>query len=339
LGVAGDRPAFARPVENLAARNLYLQGRYHLNQRNEEGLRKAADFFEKALIEDSQYAPAFSGLADACGLLAHYGVLTPAEVWAKTASCAAAAVMLGGHLAEAHTSLAHVKSTQDWDWRGAEAEYKRAIALDPRYATAHHWYAVSCLAPMARLDEALEEIGIAQALDPVSSIIARDHAMIHYFRRDFESALEQIDHTVALNPYFSSAYWTLGLIQEHRGDIEESAAAFERAIQLAPESPRMHAGLGRSLALSGKRRQAARILHGLQKLAGERYVSPVELASMHFALKDGEAGYGLLKKAFEDRSFELVSIMVDPRFDALRGDARFSELAGQLGLADRRLAG
>ena len=128
-------------TENLAAHNLYLQGRYHLNQRTEEGLRKAVDFFEKALVEDAQFALAHSGLADAYGLLAHYGVLAPAEVWTKAASTAATAVMLDGNSAEAHTSLAHVKATQDWDWHGAEREFQRAITLDPRYATAHHWYA------------------------------------------------------------------------------------------------------------------------------------------------------------------------------------------------------
>ena len=330
-GPAGSS-GFPRPIENLAARNLYLQGRYHLEQRNEEGLRKAVEFFEKALIEDGQYALAFSGLADAYGLLGHYGVLTPAQVWTKTASSAASAVMLGENLPEAHASLAHVKCTQDWDWQGAEQEYLRAIRLDTRYATAHHWYAVSCLAPMSRLDEALEEMGTAQALDPVSSIIARDYAMIHYYRRDFEAALDQIDHTVALNPYFSPAYWTLGLIQEYRGEIEESAAAFQRAIQLAPGSPRMHAGLGRSMALAGKRKQAAKIMHDLRDLAEKRYVSPVELASMHFALGEPGEGYVMLAKAFQDRSFELISIMVDPRFDQLRGDARFQDLAAELRL-------
>jgi serine/threonine-protein kinase len=225
-----------------------------------------------------------------------------------------------------------VKCTQDWEWPGAEQEYLRAIRLDTRYATAHHWYAVSCLAPMSRLDEALEEIGTAQALDPVSSIIARDHAMIHYYRRDFEAALDQIDHTVALNQYFSPAYWTLGLIQEHRGEIDESAAAFQRAIQLAPESPRMHAGLGRSLALSGKRKQAMKIMRDLCELAEKRYVSPVEIGSMHFALGEPDEGYSMLSKAFQDRSFELLSIMVDPRFDQLRGDGRFQELSVQMGL-------
>lgn len=331
---AGDAPrrGLLRPIENLAARNLYLQGRYHLNQRTEDGLRKGLDFFEKALAEDSQYAQASSGLADAYCLLAHYGVVSPVEVWTKTASCAVTAVMLDETSAAAHTSLAHVKCTQDWDWAGARREYLQAIALDPRYATAHHWYAVSCLAPMGLLDEALEEILIAQSLDPVSSIIARELAVIHYYRRDFEAALEQIDHTVELNPHFSPAYWTLGLIQEQQGEFEESVAAFERAIQLSPQNPRMKAALGRTLALSGKKKPAERILAELKELAGKRYVSPFDIASMHFAMGERAEGFEGLRQAFRDRCFELLCMMVDPRFDSLRGDAEFVELAKQLGL-------
>jgi TolB-like protein len=152
-GISAARTASHRP-ENLAAYNLYLQGRYHLNQRTEEGLRLAAEFFDKAITEDAQYAQAYSGLADAYSLLGHYGVLTPAEVWTKTASNAAWAVLLDEHSAEAHASLAHVKATQDWDWLGAEREFQRAIGLDPRYPTARHWYATSCLVPLGRLDEA-----------------------------------------------------------------------------------------------------------------------------------------------------------------------------------------
>ena len=331
----GDRGAAAgarRPTENLAAHNLYLQGRYHLNQRTEEGLRKALDFFEKALAEDAQYALAHSGLADAYGLLAHYGVLGPAEVWTKAASSAASAVMLDEHSAEAHTSLAHVRSTQDWDWVGAEREFQRAIAANPRYATGHHWYAMSCLAPLGRLDEARDEMMIAQSLDPVSSIVARDLAVIHFYRRDFETALEQCDHTIELNAHFAPGYWILGIIQEQRKDFDESAAAFQRAVHLSPETPRMHAALGRTFALSGKRKQALEILRKLEAYATERYVSPLEFAWIQFALGETDLGFKWLAKAGDDRTFDILSIKVDPRFDPFRDDRRFTALAKQLGV-------
>jgi TolB-like protein/Flp pilus assembly protein TadD len=319
-------------TENLAAFNLYVQGRYHLNQRTEEGLRKAVEFFEKAIVEDSQSAKSYSGLADAYGLLGHYGVLSPAEVWTKAASNAASAVLQDEHSAEAHASLAHVKSTQDWDWLGAQQEFQRAIQLDPRYPTAHHWYAMSCLAPLAKLEEAREEMLLAQALDPISSIIARDLAVIFYYERDLDAALEQCDHAVELNPHFALAYWILGSVQEQRGDFDESAAAFQRAIQLAPQSPRMHAALGRTLALSGKREDALRILKEIRGLAGKRYVSPFELASLHFAMDQKDEGFEWLTKAFQDRCFELISLKVDPRLDSIKLDQRFVALFSQLGL-------
>jgi serine/threonine-protein kinase len=321
-----------RPNENLAAHNLYLQGRYYLNQRTEEGLRKALDFFEKALIEDAEYAAAHAGLSDAYGLLTHYGVFAPAEAWTKAAASAAAAVMLDANSAEAHTSLAHMKATQDWDWAGAEREFQRAISLDPRCATSHHWYAMSCLAPLGRLDEALDEMLVAQALDPVSSIVARDLAVIHFYRRDFETALEQCDHTIELNPHFAPAYWILGVIQEQRKDFDESAAAFQRAVHLSPQTPRMHGALGRTFALSGRKKHALEVLQKLETYARERYVSPLEFAWIQFGLGSTDVGFKWLQKALEDRSFDLISLKVDPRFDPLKDDPRFESIARRMGV-------
>jgi serine/threonine-protein kinase len=330
--VAGGPSSTRRVAENLAAHNLYLQGRYHLSQRTEEALRKAVDFFEKAIVEDAQYALAYSGLSDAYGLLGHYGVLGPADVWTKTTSAAASAVMLDGNSVEAHTSLAHVKSTQDWDWSGAEREFQRAIGLNTRYSTAHHWYAMSCLAPMGRLDDALDEMLLAQSLDPVSSIIVRDVAVIHFYRRDFDAALDQCDHTIELNPHFSLAYLTLGFIQEQRKDFDEAAAAYQRAIALSPQTPRMHTALARTYALSGKRKPAMATLRKLEELAETRYVSPFEFAVIEFALEHTDVAFGWLAKACQDRAFELLTLKVDPRFDGLHDDGRFASVTRQMGL-------
>lgn len=322
-----------RVSENLAARNLYLQGRYHLNQRTEDGLLKAVEFFERAVVEDTQYSLAYSGLADAYGLLAHYGVLGPADVWARAASSAASAVMLDGLSAEAHTSLAHVHATQDWDWPGAEREFLHSIRLNPRYSTAHHWYAMSCLVPMGRLDTALEHMQMAQALDPVSSIISRDLAVIHLYRRDLDAALDQCDHTVELNPYFAPAYVTLGLVQEQRKDFDESVAAFRRAADLAPRSPRTHSALARTYALSDRADQAREALATLQALAGSRYVSPFEFGLVYLALGETVEGVRWLARACDDRCFELLALAVDPRFDDLRASKAFTAIVSKLRLA------
>jgi TolB-like protein/Flp pilus assembly protein TadD len=328
---SSGKPRRTGPV-NLAAHNLYLQGRYHLNQRTDEGLRKALEFFDKALGEDAQYGLAHSGLSDAYSLLAHYGGLRPADTWTKSAASAASAVMLDGSSAEAHTSLAHAKSTQDWDWAGAEREFQRAIALDQRYATAHHWYATSALVPMGRLDEALKRMQIAQSLDPVSAIISRDVGVMQLYRRDYESALEHCDNTIELNPHFAPAYLTLALVQQQRKEHDESLAALERAAHLSPNGPRAQAALARALAIFGKRAQAFKILHALEAVRKERYVSPFDFAIVHLALGQLDQGFEYLSAACDDRCFELLAIKVDPRFDPYREDARFIALVRRLQL-------
>lgn len=321
-----------RPNVNLAAQNLFLQGRYHLNQRTEEGLRRAAEFFEKAIAEDPHYALAYCGLADAYRLLNHYGALPPMEVWTKVASNAAAAVLHDENSAEARTTLGHVKATQDWDWAGAESEFQHAMRLDPRYATAHHWYSISCLVPTARLDEALEHMRAAQALDPVSSIIARDLTMMLLYKRDWEGALEQCDHTIDLNPHFSPAYWALGLVQEQLGDFDESVAAFRRAIQLSPQMPRLKAALARVFALQNMQNEARAALEELHSLTTKRYVSPFDFALIHLALGETDMGFEWLEKAVQDRWFELLFMKADPRFGPFRNDPRFVAICDRVGL-------
>jgi serine/threonine-protein kinase len=172
----------------------------------------------------------------------------------------------------------------------------------------------------------------AQALDPISSIIARDVARIHYYSQNYDTALEQCDHAIELNPHFPPAYWMLGRIQEQRGDLEESAAAFQRALQLSPQSPLVQAALGRTWALSGRRKEATGILEELLNLRGKRYVSPFEIGLLHFALDEIDEGFGWVEKAVQDRSYELISIRVDPRLEPLKDDPRLQRLIGQLGL-------
>ena len=328
----GQRRTMGPPSRNLAAYNLYTQGRYHLNQRTEEGLRKAVEFFEKSIAEDGQFAQAYSGLADAYGLLGHYGGLPPAEVWTKAVSYAAWAVLCDENSTEAHTSLAHVKCTQGWDWAGAEHEFKRAISLDFRYSTAHHWYAASLLSPVGRNEEAREEMLIAQALDPISPIISRDLAKMHFYIGDYESALEQCDNTIELDPHFAPAYSLLGFVQERRGEFDEASAAFQHAIQLSPQSPSFRAALGRVFALTGKILEAQKILDELLELAVKRYVPPFDLALLTIAMNRLDEGFTWLDKAVQDRGIEILSLKVDPRWESVRSDPRFLMLVDRLGL-------
>ena len=311
--------AARRPADNLAARNLYLQGRYHLNQRTDEGLQKALEFFEKAIVEDAQFAHAHSGLADAHSLLAHYGVRAPSLAWATAASSAAAAVMLDGNCAEERTSLAHVKATQDWDWHGAEREFQTPSGSTraTRPATTG---ATSCLVPLGRLDEALDEMRIAQSLDPVSSIVARDVAMIHAYRRDYEAALEQCDHTIELNRTSRPPTGRRADPGTAR-DLDEAIAAFQRAIDLSPNSPRMHAALARTLALSGGGRmrwpRSARSTRSRSSATSRRWSSP-RCASRSTSRNSASAPW----QGLRGRAFDVLALKVDPRVRAAADDPR-----------------
>jgi tetratricopeptide (TPR) repeat protein len=163
--------------------------------------------------------------------------------------------------------------------------------------------------------------------------VARDLALIHAYRRDYEAALEQCDHTIELNPHFSPAYWALGVIQEQRRDFDEAIAAFQRAIDLSPHSPRMHAGLGRAMALAGKKALASASLRTIEGIAAQRYVSPIEFAALRFALDQPDLGFTWLEKACEDRAFDVLALMVDPRFEAHRQNPRLQAVLRLVGLA------
>jgi serine/threonine-protein kinase len=319
-------------TENLTARNLCKQGLYHLEQRTDESLERAAELFERAVIEDAHYALAHSGLSDAYSLLGSYGLRPSTSMVTMAMSSAATAVMLDGESAQTRTSLAHAKARAHWNWTDAELEFQRAVKLDPGYATSHHWYARCCLVPLGRLDEARDEVLLAHALDPVSSIIAREVASIHYYRRDFEAALAHCDQAIELNPHFPHAYFILSLVQEKLGDSEEALAALLRASQLAPKSPRMIASLGRAQAMAGKPDAALRSLAELDELARTRFVSAWERAILFLGLKDTDRCFEQLALAYQDRFFDLTLLGVDPRFDEVRGDRRFEALVQKVGL-------
>jgi serine/threonine-protein kinase len=178
----------------------------------------------------------------------------------------------------------------------------------------------------------LSEVVLAQTLDPVSPIISRDVARVLFYQRDFEAALEQCDRTIERDPYFSGTYWILGLVQEQLGDLDEAAAAFQRGIQLVPESRLLKGALGRVFALNGKTAKAKQVIREIEESARERYVSAFEPAMIHLALGDLDRGFDCLTKALEERCFDLISMNVDPRFDSVKNDSRWRAIVNQIGI-------
>ena len=330
--LTSSRAARQAQSENLTARNLCKQALYHLEQRTDESLERAAELFERAVVEDAQYSLAHSGLSDAYSMLGSYGLRPSTSMVNMAMSSAATAVMLDGESAQARTSLAHAKARAYWNWLDAELDFQKAIRLDPMYATGHHWYARCCLVPLGRLDEAREEVLLAHSLDPVSSIIAREVASIHYYRRDFEGALAHCDQAIELNPHFPHAYFILSLVQEKLGDFDEALAALLRGAQLAPKSPRMIASLGRAQAMAGRREDALRSLAELDELVRTRFVSTWERAILYLGMKEYDRCFEELQHALQDRFFDLTLLGVDPRFDDVRGDPRFDRLLSAVGI-------
>jgi TolB-like protein/Tfp pilus assembly protein PilF len=333
--IAGGRSSnlVRRYTENFDAYNFYLKGRYHWNQRCERSLKNGIHYFEQAVALDPQYAPAYSGLADSYSLLGNYGVLPAKDVKAKAMTAALKAVEIDPMLAEAHTALGHVRATYGWDWPGARDEYETAISLNPAYATAHHWYAITYLAPLGMLDAAVAEIEKAEELDPVSVSIKRDLALTYYYSRRYEEAAEHCQGAIELDRNFHGAYWALGLVYEGLSLYAESVAAFRKGLSLAPETPRLLGSLGHAYAVWGKHSEAHEVLDQLKRLSATTYVSPFDFALVHLGLGNLGASIEWLEVAYESRSYELVSSRVDPKFDSIRSDVRFSRLLSRHGLA------
>ena len=216
------------------AYQLYLKGRYHWNKRTEEGLKKAIEYFNQAIEKDPNYALAFSGLADCYNLFPGYGGLSPEQAFPQARVAASKALAIDDTLAEAHTSLAFVRSNFDWDWGGAETEYKRALDLNRNYPAAHQWYA-NFLRTFGRFDEALSEYKIALELDPFIKNIDWNIGFTFYSARRYDEAIGHFQSMLRDDSKEPSAYYGLGLAYEQKGRPEEAVTALQTAIKLSPD--------------------------------------------------------------------------------------------------------
>ena len=316
---------------NPEAYESYLKGRYFWNKRTADGLKVALAYFNEAIEEDPKYAQAYSGLADTYALLGdwQYAVMTPKEAFPKAKAAAIKALELDSALGEAHNSLAFVLDGFDWDLDSGGKEFRRAIELNPGYATAHHWYAWH-LSLLGRYDEAIAEMKKAENLDPLSLIINADLAELLVLAHSYDESVRQSRKTIEMDPNFALAHNQLAqaYLQEHR--YEEAVLELQKAVQLSGDSPTCIANLARAYVASGKRSEALKLLSDLKKRSNTGYSNASEIAMIYASLGDADQAMTLLEKGYEERFNP--GVLLRPGFDPLRSDLRFQNLLHRVGL-------
>ncbi|HEV8130727.1 MAG TPA: protein kinase [Acidobacteriota bacterium] len=318
---------------NTEAYQLYLMGRYYWAKVTEEGDKKAIDYFNQAIEKDPNYALAYAGIADA-----YYGLsnlhLPPREAMPKAKQAAIKALELDETLAEAHTSLALVKTFFEWEWPAAESEFRRAIELNPGYATAHEWYGWY-LALMGRHNESRAALKRAEQLDPLSLSISWSRGLSFYLARQYDAAIEQLGRTLEMDPNLGVAHMILGACYLEQ-KMYKQAIAEEQKARLVDDSPTILAALGIFYAVSGNKGEAEKVLaqlKELRRLSKGRFVPSAETAIIYAALGKKDEAFEWLDRAYEDRSERLSWLKVDPEIDSLRSDPRFAELMRRMRLA------
>ncbi len=305
----------------------YLRGRYNLNKRSIEGMTTAIGAFNEAIVEDPDYAPAYSGLADTYSLLIYYGYFPGKQGIPKARATAEKAVELDDSLAEGHASLGYVDFMWDMNWRDAEKQFQRAIELDDNYVPAHHWYAL-LLAALGRREPSLVQIRQAEELDPLSSIVTTAAAYVSYFARDYGSADRLSASVLQRDPNFMVAHTVLGLAREQEGQPESAIAEFQEALTLSGSRPAIYLDyLGHAYAAAGKRAEAEAVLAELDDHVKPGGASPVYRAATLVALgRKGQAMEALEEGSAPGAGGEPEWLNVDPRYEALRSDPRFQRL-------------
>jgi eukaryotic-like serine/threonine-protein kinase len=331
LGDIGDLTP-VRYTENVRAYSLYLKGRFWWNRRTQADIAEGMRYFEQAIAEDPGYALAYSGLADSYALELDYRGAPVLEGMERAKAQARKAIELDDSLAEAHTSLGWVTFIYDWDWPAAEREFHRAIELNPRYSTARQWHAWFLVA-MGRFEEAMAEGRMAIELDPASVSIRRSFGWLEYYARLYEPALDTLRRALAMNPTSEETHRLLGLVYLQQGKYDDAFASFKEAIANAPNDVMSHAGLGHVAVRRGRESEARRILEDLHQRARTRYVTPVAFTGLYVALRETDAAFQWLERAYQDRRGWLAYLNIEPLLDPLRPDGRFQQLVTRMRLA------
>ncbi len=329
-----QRLAAVRPISAESYED-YLKGRYYWNKRSEESLNKAIEYFQLATQKDPGYALAYAGLADCYSIIgsAIVGTVPSYEVAPKAKAAALKALELDGTLAEAQTSLATVQFNYDWDWAAAATGFRRAIELNPSYATAYQRYSLYLIA-MGRTQESLVQMNHARDLDPLSISMNFSLGWRLYMARNYDQAIEQLLTTLELDPNFALPRMVLGQAYEQKGSYQQAIADLQQAATASHDSSPMLGALGHAYGVSGNRSSAEKILDQLTEQSKKKYVSPFYFAIVYAGLSENDKAVDWLEKAYKDRSNAIVFSKVDPQLDSLRSTPRFQSLMHRLALQD-----
>src|SRR5262249_21433858 len=314
-----------RNTSDPEAYQLYLRGRYHFHRLTPEGVEKGAEYLRRAIERDRDYALAYVGLADCYNYSGKRAEAMEATV---------KALELDDQLAEARATLAFHRFVYDWDFEGAEREFKRAIELNPNYAEAHHWYAIY-LANMASHDEAIAEARRAEELDPVSPLMCMTPGLAYFCGRAYDDALEQFQKVADLDPNFMAARSLLGHVYEQKGMYEEAVAEYSRLMEVFGNEGItaliLKAAIGRVDAKRGRESEANKVATELSQSPHVVILADV-IAQIYAALGEKDRAFELLNQAYENRNVDLVSLKINANFDPIRADQPFQALLQRIGL-------
>jgi serine/threonine protein kinase/Flp pilus assembly protein TadD len=325
LTTAQKRKLTKRSTENSEAYQLYLKGRYHWNKRTEDGIKKSIEFFEQAIALDAIFALAYAGLADSYNLLASYSAKPLATPFLRAKATALKALSLDNKLAEAHAALAAVRLWRDFDWKAAERGFRMAIELNPGYSTAHLWLALY-LAAMGRMEEALLEIKLAYELDPLSRVINLNLARVFHYARQYDQAITQCRKTIEMFPDYLIAHRRLGMSYGEKGMFKEAEAEFRKALAISENDSETMSMMAYTYSAGGRGDDARSTLARLNELATEGYVSPYSLARVHIGLDELDEAFECIETTYLERHGILTYLKVEPVFDRVRLDPRFTDL-------------
>ncbi len=335
LNLSGEEQRrLSRPyTASNEAYQLYMKGRFFWNKRTVDGVNKSLEYFQQAIAADPSYAVAYAGLADAYITAGSYGysIMSPREAMPKAEAAVQKALSLDDTLAEAHSALGYIKFTYDWDWPGAEREFRKAIALNPLYDTAHHWYSHELMA-LGRSQEAFAEAQQALQISPSDTVINEHLGWTYLMMRNYDQAIQAAHKAIEMDPNFLLAHRVAGLAYLYQGDKDKAIQEFQKGVQLTNGDPVAQAYLARAYAVFGQREQAQQIIEQLVGLTQTRYIPPTELAADYAALGNTDMAIEWLNRSYEERASALPYIKIDRAYDSLRSDPRFVELLRKLNL-------